>query len=199
MSTYIVGLTGGIASGKTTVSDHFIHLGIDVIDADIIAREVVEPSTEGFEAIVGRFGSTMLCSDGFLDRAKLRAKVFSDEGDKQWLNALLHPLIRNEMLQQTQQAQSPYCILSVPLLIENGLNTMVNRTLVVDIDEDTQLKRALNRDGSSISTIKSIMAAQASRQTRIEKADDLIRNTKDISYLHAQTEKLHHFYLRQSQ
>lgn len=195
MSEYIVGLTGGIASGKTTVSDYFKHLGVDIIDADVIAREVVAPGTAGLQAIKEKFGSQVLLENGELNRVKLREIVFANNNDKDWLNALLHPIIRNEMQKQTKEAHSAYCILSVPLLIENGLDEMVNRTLVVDIDEATQLQRALTRDGSSEQTIKGIMSAQASRESRLSKADDVIHNNKDIKWLQQQVDILHKKYL----
>jgi dephospho-CoA kinase len=198
MSKYIVGLTGGIASGKTTVSDHFASLGIDIVDADVVAREVVARGSTGLQQIQEKFGEDVLLANGKLDRAKLRTLVFSNEEYKNWLNALLHPLIRERMQELCERATSAYCILSVPLLIENGLDAMVNRTLVVDIDESTQLQRAIQRDASSESTIKNIMAAQATRKQRLEKADDLIRNDQDLEWLKKQVNTLHEKYMHVS-
>ena len=195
MSDFVVGLTGGIASGKTTVSDEFARLGIDIIDADVIAREVVAKGTAGLQAIVEQFGKDILTANSELDRQKLRNIVFTDNAKKDWLNALLHPLIREQMLLQTRQAKSPYCILSVPLLIENKLDSMVDRTLVVDIDESSQLERAMSRDNSDKNIIQGIMASQASRSERLAAADDVIMNNKDLAWLSAQVHDLHKMYL----
>ena len=195
MSKLVIGLTGGIASGKSTVSDMFAKLGIDIIDADVIAREVVAKGTPGLAAIVDYFGDDILTPDQELDRQKLRSIVFSDNAKKDWLNALLHPLIREQMQLQTANSTSPYCILSVPLLVENKLNTMVSRTLVVDIDEASQIKRAIARDNSEQAIIESIIASQASRKERLAAADDVIKNTKDLDWLRAQVQDLHQMYL----
>jgi dephospho-CoA kinase len=195
MSELVIGLTGGIASGKTTVSDQFALLGIDIIDADVIAREVVAIGSPGLMAIVEQFGEEVLTPTFELDRHKLRNVVFSDNTKKEWLNALLHPLIRAQMELQTNNARSPYCILSVPLLVENKLNKMVHRTLVVDIDETTQLKRAMTRDSSGQAIIESIIASQATRAERLAVADDIILNTRDRDWLMAQVKDLHQIYL----
>jgi len=195
MSSLVIGLTGGIASGKTTVSDQFSNYGIDIIDADVIAREVVAEGTAGLQAIVEHFGLDILSADKTLDRQKLRNIVFSDTTQKAWLNGLLHPLIREQMQIQTAQATSPYCILSIPLLVENNLHDLVDRTLVVDIDESSQLERAISRDKSESSVIEGIMASQASRSTRLAAADDVINNNKDLDWLNAQVQELHKMYL----
>jgi dephospho-CoA kinase len=195
MSELVIGLTGGIASGKTTVSDQFARLGIDVVDADVIAREVVARGSLGLMAIFEEFGEGILTSTLELDRQKLRRVVFTDNKKKEWLNALLHPLIRTQMALQTNNAKSPYCILSVPLLIENKLNKMVDRTLVVDIDAATQLKRAMARDSSEQVIIENIIASQATRSERLAVADDIISNTRDRDWLNAQVTDLHQIYL----
>jgi dephospho-CoA kinase len=195
MSELVIGLTGGIASGKTTVSDRFASFGIDIIDADVIARDVVAKDTPGLMAIIEQFGEDILTSNLDLDRQKLRRIVFSDNTQKEWLNALLHPLIRQQMELQTNHAKSPYCILSVPLLVENKLNNMVDRTLVVDIDEATQLKRAMTRDNSEPGVIESIIASQASRTDRLAIADDIILNHGDLDWLNTQVKDLHQMYL----
>ncbi len=195
MSKLVIGLTGGIASGKTTVSNLFAKLGIDIIDADVIAREVVAKGTPGLAAIVEKFGDDILTSDLELDRQKLRTLVFSDNEKKDWLNALLHPLIREQMQRQTANATSPYCILSVPLLVENKLDALVSRTLVVDIDEASQMQRAVARDNSEPAIIQSIMASQASRTQRLAAADDVIINNKDLDWLSRQVQDLHQMYL----
>jgi dephospho-CoA kinase len=195
MSELVIGLTGGIASGKTTVSDQFARLGIDIIDADVIAREVVAKGSPGLMAIVEQFGQGILTPTLDLDRQKLRSVVFTDNTKKEWLNALLHPLIRTQMELQTRDAKSPYCILSVPLLVENKLNKTVDRTLVVDIDAATQLKRAIARDNSEQAIIESIIASQATRSERLAVADDIILNTGDRDWLNAQVKDLHQIYL----
>jgi dephospho-CoA kinase len=195
MSELVIGLTGGIASGKTKVSDQFASFGIDIIDADIIARDVVAKDTPGFMAIVEQFGEDIITSNFDLDRQKLRRIVFSDSAKKEWLNALLHPLIRQQMEFKTNHAKSPYCILSVPLLIENKLNKMVDRTLVVDIDETIQLKRAMARDQSEQAIIENIIASQASRSDRLAAADDVILNHGDLDWLNTQVKDLHQIYL----
>jgi dephospho-CoA kinase len=195
MSEIVIGLTGGIASGKTTVSDQFARLGIDIIDADVIAREVVAKGSPGLMAIVEQFGQGILTPTLDLDRQKLRSIVFTDNTKKEWLNALLHPLIRTQMELQTRDAKSPYCILSVPLLVENKLNKTVDRTLVIDIDASTQLKRAMARDNSEQAIIESIIASQATRSERLAVADDIILNTGDRDWLNAQVKDLHQIYL----
>jgi dephospho-CoA kinase len=195
MSELVIGLTGGIASGKTTVSDQFARLGIDIIDADVIAREVVAKGSPGLKTIVDEFGEEILTPTLELDRQKLRRIVFTDNTKKEWLNALLHPLIRTQMALQTNNAKSPYCILSVPLLVENKLNKMVDRTLVVDIDAATQLKRAMTRDSSEQIIIENIIASQATRSERLAVADDIISNTRDRDWLNAQVTDLHQIYL----
>ena len=199
MNTFIVGLTGGIGSGKTTVSDLFNVLGITIVDADVIAREVVALGSEGLTAIVKRFGDTILDAQGHLDRAKLRTIVFSQEREKQWLNGLLHPLIREQMVAQCRAATSPYVILSVPLLIENNLQTMVNRTLVVDVSRESQIQRTANRDGVGVEQIESILASQCDRERRLQAADDVISNEGDVSSLNEQVADLHEKYLTLAQ
>ncbi|QJR80012.1 dephospho-CoA kinase [Alteromonas pelagimontana] len=192
---FVVGLTGGIGSGKTAVSDGFLALGVDVIDADIVARQVVEPGSSALKSIAANFGSEILLSDGALNRAALRQTVFSNEKHKKWLNALLHPVIREKMLADIATTTSAYCILAVPLLLENKLNTITNRVLVVDCPADLQLQRALARDGSDETTIKNIMASQISRNARLAAADDIIDNSGDFSALPAQIAALHQQYL----
>ena len=162
--TYIVGLTGGIGSGKTAVSDRFSELGIKVVDADVCARIVVEPGKPALRSIVEHFGNDVLNPDGSLDRAKLRQIVFADEPARKWLETQLHPLIFDEMWSQLQSAESPYAILVSPLLIEAGQTALCQRVLVVDVPEDIQLARATARDANSAEQIKAIMATQASRK-----------------------------------
>jgi dephospho-CoA kinase len=177
MSKFIVGLTGGIGSGKSTITEMFAQLGINVVDADIVAREVVAPNSPALEAIAQYFGEIFILANGQLDRTKLRSKVFSCEKSKRWLNNLLHPLIRQSITDQLQQSQSPYCLLVAPLLIENKLTKLVNKVLVIDISEQQQLIRTLQRDNSAKSEIKAIMASQISRAERLQYADDIIDNS----------------------
>ncbi|WP_318519918.1 dephospho-CoA kinase [Photobacterium leiognathi] len=196
----VIGLTGGIGSGKTTVANLFADTyGIDIIDADIVAREVVEPNTFGLNAIIEKCGKDILLEDGTLNRAKLRDAIFSQPELKTWLNNLLHPLIREKMQQDINQSQSPYCLLVVPLMVENNLQTMTNRLLVVDVDEQVQIERTQQRDNVSIEQIKNILASQASREQRLDAADDVITNNGDNKALVSQVEQLHLQYLKMSQ
>ncbi|BBG83282.1 dephospho-CoA kinase [Aeromonas hydrophila] len=173
---YVVAITGGIGSGKTTVANQFAELGIEVVDADVIAREVVEPGTPALAAIAAHFGSEVITPDGQLDRRQLRERVFTDPQAKGWLNALLHPLIRTEMQRQCAAARSPYCLLVVPLLVENRLTALANRVLVIDVDEATQIERTCRRDGVSREQAQAILTAQASRAERLAAADDVLDN-----------------------
>ncbi|WP_323971863.1 dephospho-CoA kinase [Aeromonas hydrophila] len=173
---YVVAITGGIGSGKTTVANQFAELGIEVVDADVIAREVVEPGTPALAAIAAHFGSEVITPDGQLDRRRLRERVFTDLQAKGWLNALLHPLIRTEMQRQCAAARSPYCLLVVPLLVENRLTALANRVLVIDVDEATQIERTCRRDGVNREQAQAILAAQASRAERLAAADDVLDN-----------------------
>ncbi|WP_318451686.1 dephospho-CoA kinase [Photobacterium leiognathi] len=196
----VIGLTGGIGSGKTTVANLFADTyGIDIIDADIVAREVVEPNTFGLNAIVEKCGKEILLENGTLNRAKLRDAIFSQPELKTWLNNLLHPLIREKMQQDINQSQSPYCLLVVPLMVENNLQTMTHRLLVVDVDEQVQIQRTQQRDNVSIEQIKNILASQASREQRLDAADDVITNNGDNKALVSQVEQLHLQYLKMSQ
>ncbi|TCN90785.1 dephospho-CoA kinase [Shewanella fodinae] len=199
MSDYIVGLTGGIGSGKTTVANLFAELGVTIIDADIIAREVVAPGSAGLQQIVEHFGTEMLNADGTLNRAKLRETVFAAAEERRWLNQLLHPMIRQRMLAQAQAATSPYAIMVVPLLFENGLECLVNHTLVIDIGKDTQIWRTIDRDHVSKTQVINIIDSQISREQRLAKADDVINNEGDVESLKSQILALHNNYLKQSE
>lgn len=176
MSKLIIGLTGGIGSGKTTVANIFGKLGVDIIDADIIAREVVAIGSPALKSIEQHFGKDFLLEDGQLNRKLLRARIFSDADAKQWLNSLLHPLIRHSIISQTDSAKSPYCLLVAPLLIENQLLKLVNRVLVIDVTEQTQIVRTTLRDSNSEKQVKAVMASQISRTERLAAADDVIDN-----------------------
>lgn len=194
--TYVIGLTGGIGSGKTAVSNHFAKLGIDVVDADLAARAVVEKGSPALAQIAAHFGADILLADGSLDRAKLRAIVFKSEADRRWLETLTHPLIREKIINDLNSSRSPYAILASPLLVESGQNKLVERVLVVDVPEDLQLARTVERDNNSVAQVKAIMSAQASRQQRLKTADDIIRNDGSLSELHQQVEDLHQAYLK---
>lgn len=173
----VIGVTGGIASGKTTVANLFHHhFDIDIVDADLIAREVVAPDSAGLQAIVAHFGSHILLADGSLDRAALRGIIFNQPDEKAWLDNLLHPMIRHEMELALTKVSSPYALLVVPLLIENQLQSMVDRVLVIDVDPQIQIARTMQRDNVSREQAEQILAAQASRQQRLAMADDIINN-----------------------
>ena len=178
---YVVAITGGIGSGKTTVANQFAALGIEVVDADLIAREVVEPGTPALAAIASHFGPCILDEQGRLDRRALRERIFSDPAAKSWLNALLHPLIRSEMLRQCAAVSSPYCLLVVPLLVENRLTELADRVLVIDVDKATQVERTCRRDGVSLEQAQAILASQASRSERLAMADDVLDNQSGTS------------------
>lgn len=199
MSDYVVGISGGIGSGKTTVTNLFAEYGIEVIDADLIARQVVEPGTLGLSAIIDKFGQSVLDDSGHLNRATLRTLVFNDIAVKDWLNQLLHPLIREQMLVQTENAKSVYCLLSVPLLVENKLYEQVDRVVIVDVDEQVQLQRTVLRDKTNEQQIRAIMAAQATRQQRLAVADDVIDNNGQTEDLVKQVTQLHKHYLQLAQ
>ncbi|WP_105902272.1 dephospho-CoA kinase [Vibrio gangliei] len=180
--TMIVGLTGGIGSGKTTVANLFAdHFDIDIVDADIVAREVVEPNTVGLNAIIEHFGPTILTQQGGLDRAQLRERIFANPDEKAWINQLLHPLIRQSINQQLTQVKSPYALLVVPLLIENNWQENIDRLLVVDVSPETQIARTCQRDKVSQDQVRAILASQASREQRLAHADDVINNDAALS------------------
>ncbi len=196
---YIVALTGGIGSGKTTISNVFSSLGVPLVDADIIAREVVTPGSPALQAISEHFGSDILLPDGSLNRTALRQEIFSAPEEKQWLNSLLHPLIHAETQQQLNQVSYPYVIWVVPLLIENNLTHLADRILVVDVPAEIQISRTITRDGVSREQVENILAAQASRQERLEKADDVILNDQKKQDLTARIIELHQKYLKQAE
>lgn len=195
MSNFVVGLTGGIGSGKTTVANLFAELGITLVDADIVARDVVASGSVGLAQIVEHFGPTILLENGELDRAALREKIFSAPAEREWLNSLLHPMIRTEMLSQLKKATSSYAILVVPLLFENGLDRLVNCTLVVDISPELQTQRTIKRDSVSAEQVEKIIGSQASRAEKLSKADDVIDNHGTVSALKSKVAKLHQKYL----
>lgn len=190
-----IGLTGGIASGKSAVSALFAALGVPVIDTDEIARAVVAPGTPLLARIVERFGPGVLGADGALDRRGLRAIVFADPKARADLEALTHPAIREELERRSAAAGGPYQIIAIPLLVESNARSRVDRVLVVDCSEETQLRRLQARDGATRAQAEAILAAQATRAARLAAADDVITNEGDLSALRDQVEQLHARYL----
>lgn len=195
MAKFIIGLTGGIGTGKTTVANLFAELGITLVDADVISRELVVKGSKGLEQIVAHFGIHILHDDGTLNRKKLRQRIFSNQQELHLLNALLHPMIRKELIAQVNNALSAYVVLVVPLLFENGLDSLVNRSLVIDIPEKLQLERTMSRDDADEKQINAIIQNQLSRQMRLSKADDILVNDGELSSLKNKVEALHQTYL----
>lgn len=191
----VIGLTGGIGSGKTAVSNIFERLGICIVDADLCSRVVVEKGKPALGKIEEHFGPDILEADGSLDRTRLRKKIFTDPEEKKWLEALLHPLIFEELMNQLENASSAYVILSSPLLVESGQNVICNRILVVDVPESVQMERTLQRDNETRDQVETIMRSQASRQQRLDKANDVIENTGSLEELESKVRKLHQQYL----
>lgn len=187
----IVGITGGIGSGKSAVTERFEKLGITVVDADLAARVVVEPGRPALEAIAEHFGADILLPDGSLDRAALRAKVFADPDERKWLEQLTHPLIGREILDQVAASTSPYTILSSPLLLETTQGELADCIVVVDVPEEVQLARTMSRDDNDEAQVRRIMAAQMQRADRLARADYTVDNAGPIEALDAQVEALH--------
>lgn len=185
-----IGLTGGIASGKSLVADSFHDLGVPVIDTDIIAREVVRPGQPALDEIRTRFGEGVLDDDGELDRAAMRELIFSDQGARHDLEAILHPRIGAETRRQADSAGGDYQIIVVPLLVGSPLTQFVDRILVVDCEEETQIQRLLARDTEMLGQAERIVAAQASREERLSIADDVINNEFDLDYVRKQVAAL---------
>ena len=194
-----IGLTGGIGSGKTTASQHFSALGVPVIDTDQLARELLRKGETVFDELCRHFGTEILDTNGELDRATLRQRVFSDPASLGILEALLHPKIRSAIQQQISHIDSPYVIIAIPLLVEKAWQAEVDRILVVDCEEQMQLERASQRDNGDMATIRKIMMHQASREQRLAVAHDIIHNDGDLNSLHEQVCKLHYAYMELSQ
>ena len=190
-----IGLTGGIASGKSTVAQRFVELGVAVIDADEAARAVVALGQPGLSAVVKRFGAGVLGANGELDRRALRTLIFGDPALRRDLEALLHPLIRSAMEARAAAAPGPYVVLVIPLLLEGGATDRVDRILVVDVDEATQVLRVMARDSSTEAEARAILAAQAARAARLQVAQDVIRNEGNVADLRHAVDQLHQRYL----
>lgn len=191
----IVGLTGGIGSGKSAAANFFQNEGITVIDADDLSREVIEQDTPGFEKIVDCFGPAIIDSDGSINRAFLRQEVFDDEKKKKLLESIIHPLVRDLMIEKIAASQSPYSIIMVPLIFETNSMNNYNRILVIDCDPIVQLERAMLRDKNSKIQIQKIIDSQCSREERISIANDIIPNNDSLENLKIRSIAMHKFYL----
>ena len=194
---YRVGLTGGIGSGKSTVAAIFRRLGVPVIDADQVARSIVEPGTDALSKLRAHFGEGIL-SEGQLNRRRLREIIFEDEVARQWVEALLHPLIKAEILSRADQQDQAYVVLEIPLLFENGYKNLVDRVLVIDIPTQVQIDRVIRRDQVPAGQVESVIRAQIPAEIRLNQADDVIENIGDLDQLREQVESLHWRYLEKA-
>jgi len=193
---FVVGVTGGIGSGKTTICREFAALGAPVIDTDQVARDVVAPGSPGLAAVVAAFGPEVLTADGQLDRRRVRQLVFATPALREQLEAILHPLIRQETDARVQAAGFPYCLVCIPLLVERGGGNRVNRVLVIDCPTEVQIARVMARDELTAPEVAAIMQTQASREDRLAAAHDVLENTGDVSLLRPQISALHARYLQ---
>jgi len=190
-----IGLTGGIASGKSMIADMFVARDVPVIDTDVVSRQVVRPGEPALREIEREFGSDVLTANGELDRRRMRDLVFDDDGKRSALEAILHPRIRDEAIRQSRSASGAYQVIVVPLLVESPMRRWMDRILVVDCSEETQLKRLLERDNGTEEQARRMIAAQASRQDRLAIADDVIDNDGTKAEAERQVENLHRCYL----
>jgi dephospho-CoA kinase len=195
---FVVGLTGGIGSGKTAASDYLASKGITVVDADLASRVIVQPGQPALARIAERFGADKLNADGTLNRAALRTVVFADKQALKDLEAITHPAIRDELVRQLQAAQSPYVLLVSPLLLETNQHELVDRVLLIDVPEEVQVARTAQRDQVAASQVKAIMDAQMPRQQRRDKADDIVVNDSTLEALHHALDRLHEDYLEKA-
>ena len=193
-----VGITGGIGSGKTALTDWLATRGIVIVDADLAARVVVEPGQPALAEIAETFGEEFLLPDGQLDRAALRQRVFADENQRKALEAITHPRIRDELARQMSETDSPYVVLSSPLLLESGQSEMVDVSVVVDVPEAVQIERTMARDQNDRQLVEQIMAAQLDRETRIERSDIVIDNSTSLEALHERAAVLHETLLKRA-
>lgn len=194
--TMVVGLTGGVGSGKSTVARYFAQRHVPVIDTDELARTVVQPGTAALGAIVERFGASVLQPDNTLNRAALRKIIFTQSEHRLWLEKLLHPLIRQALSQEIANLTAPYCIAVIPLLAENHPHPLVQRVLVVDSPESLQIQRTMARDNCSEAEARQIVESQIPRAARLQCADDVITNDKDLAHLETQVKQLHEQYIK---
>lgn len=192
---YVVALSGGVASGKSTIANLFAQLGVPIIDADIIARQVVEVGTEALAQIVKHFSTEILLPNGELDRSQLREIIFNNDHERLWLNNLLHPIIHKITQKQIAKQTAPYVIWVVPLLIENNLHQLADRVLMVDVPETLQMERLIYRDKISESLAKRMIRTQVPLAERLSYADDIIVNNGNLASLSEQVNKLHQQYL----
>jgi len=192
-----VGLTGGIGSGKSTVSDLFSNLGVPIIDTDLISHRLLEPDQSGYEKVVTHFGDKLLGKDRQIDRRQLRRVVFNDEAEKHWLEATLHPIIYQQTQQQIEQLKATdYVIVVIPLLFETDFRALLDRILVIDCCPETQIRRLTARDHIDLNLARLMLAQQWTNEARLERADDVIHNGSDLDIdLDQQVAKLHHKYL----
>ena len=196
MSTALrIGLTGGIGSGKTEASRAFSRLGATIIDTDLIARELVEPGQTALSEISATFGAQLIDASGRLDRSQLRQAVFANPEQRQKLENILHPRIRERAMALANQAETPYCILVIPLLVESALDYPLDRILVIDTPQELQYRRVAARDAATTNEIDAILATQTSRQKRLALADDVVVNDRGLEHLHKEIKRLHDFYL----
>ena len=187
----MVGITGGIGSGKSAVTDYMETLGITVVDADKVARVVVEPGTPGLAAVTEQFGPEILLANGQLNRALLRQRVFENPEARQALEHITHPRIREEIARQLHEATSAYVVLASPLLLESGQNSFADYVVVIDVPEDVQLRRTMARDDNSQALVERIMSAQLDRETRLARADTALSNNGSLEALHKKVDALH--------
>lgn len=192
---FVVGVTGGIGSGKTAATDRFAEHGITVVDADLASRVIVEPGRKAIQTIEAHFGSEVISADGSLDRRVLRNIVFNDPSERKWLEQLTHPLIAEEILHQIRNSSSVYTILASPLLLESSQHKMAQRILVIDVPESLQISRTIARDETNEEGVKAIIAAQMDRKKRLTLADDVITNDQSLEALHTAIDQLHLQYL----
>lgn len=195
---FIVGLTGGIASGKSLVADLFAEQGVTIVDTDIVAREVVEPGSPALEEIRELFGDHVLANDSSLDRTAMRNIIFNDDEKRRQLESILHPRIRDESFRQVANATGPYVIVVVPLLYESPMKEAMHRILVVDCSEETQIERLMSRDNESREQACRILATQASREERLSIADDVLRNDGGVDSVRSAVQQLHERYIEQA-
>lgn len=192
---WVLGLTGGIASGKSAAAQRFAELGVHVVDADQASRWVVEPGRPALAQLVEHFGPGLLQGDGRLDRGALRQLIFADAEQRRWVEALLHPLIANEITRSLAGATSAYAVFVSPLMVESGQYRITQRLLVIDAPESLRVERTLLRDNTSAEQVQAILKAQASREERLKLADDILLNDRDLAWLRAEVDRLHTFYL----